>query len=476
MLFFVLPAVGTTAAENVLFVPLGDISGGSFDSTASGCSDVNRVVVGKGTNASDEGQAVMWQVTDDGSFTMTPIVGAGEGPSGAAACSPEGSMTVGNGEPPSATARQAFRQTEASGVEWLDNSLYSEGRGSARCVSRDGTVYGEIKDASDDWQPVYWTAGTTDAHVLEDKWWDSNKIFGCSSDGTYLVGRMYEPAKWTWNEGTGEYESTELPHSDTWGRARDISEDGQFVVGSTNSGGDYKARRWDGMNNPVDLGKVDPAHTDAHAKACTDDGQIAVGRSDDDGADRRAWVCTFDDSGNPNLVPLADYAINDMGLEADELTGWTLSDANDISDDGSMIVGAGINPSGDREAFAIVDKDVDGDGMTSAWEEDYGLDPTDPADADDDPDMDGHTNLHEYLQGSDPTLYVLHLEPGWNDVSLGRVPTDNSLDAIFGAMIIPPAWVWEDGTYKTTDTIGSLGGHWIYYSGDTPVNVEIQLP
>jgi len=39
---------------------------------------------------------------------------------------------------------------------------------------------------------------------------------------------------------------------------------------------------------------------------------------------------------------------NDYGLD---LTGWTLSEARDISPDGRVIVGWGINPSGKQEAW-----------------------------------------------------------------------------------------------------------------------------
>ncbi len=47
--------------------------------------------------------------------------------------------------------------------------------------------------------------------------------------------------------------------------------------------------------------------------------------------------------------------------------------------------------------------DNDGDGMHNSWETAYGLDPSDPADAQLDKDGDGFTNLQEYLAGTDPT-------------------------------------------------------------------------
>jgi pectate lyase len=48
-------------------------------------------------------------------------------------------------------------------------------------------------------------------------------------------------------------------------------------------------------------------------------------------------------------------------------------------------------------------KDSDGDGMPDEWERRYGLNPSDPADANLDKDHDGYTNIEEYLNGTEPT-------------------------------------------------------------------------
>ncbi len=60
--------------------------------------------------------------------------------------------------------------------------------------------------------------------------------------------------------------------------------------------------------------------------------------------------------------------------------------------------------------------DTDHDGMPDTWENDHGLSPTDPSDANTDLDHDGATNLQEYLAGTDPTdpqsVFRLNLVPG----------------------------------------------------------------
>ena len=48
-------------------------------------------------------------------------------------------------------------------------------------------------------------------------------------------------------------------------------------------------------------------------------------------------------------------------------------------------------------------KDSDGDGVPDDWERRFGLNPSDPSDANLDKDGDGYTNIEEYLNGTDPT-------------------------------------------------------------------------
>ncbi|MCK5774342.1 MAG: hypothetical protein KAH57_11185, partial [Thermoplasmata archaeon] len=48
--------------------------------------------------------------------------------------------------------------------------------------------------------------------------------------------------------------------------------------------------------------------------------------------------------------------------------------------------------------------DQDEDGMSDIWENENGLDSSDPADASLDPDDDGYTNLVEYLRETDPNV------------------------------------------------------------------------
>lgn len=56
------------------------------------------------------------------------------------------------------------------------------------------------------------------------------------------------------------------------------------------------------------------------------------------------------------------------------------------------------------KSIDISERDTDGDGMPDIWEQEFGLNPLDPADAVADADADGFSNLEEYLGKSNPAL------------------------------------------------------------------------
>lgn len=85
--------------------------------------------------------------------------------------------------------------------------------------------------------------------------------------------------------------------------------------------------------------------------------------------------------------------------------GWLLMEASAINDAG-QIVGFGLFQ-GVLRAFLLTpvtapDPDTDDDGMPDSYEVAHGLNPNDPADADQDADADGLSNLLEFRIGSDP--------------------------------------------------------------------------
>jgi hypothetical protein len=102
------------------------------------------------------------------------------------------------------------------------------------------------------------------------------------------------------------------------------------------------------------------------------------------------------------------------------------------------------------------------------------------AEARPDRDGDGFTDAQETDRGTDPDLYTILLKPGWNLISLARVPEDNTIDGIFGALcqhVVGKVWRWDRATmrYEAADRLESLRGHWLFWDGEE-TEIEIDLP
>jgi hypothetical protein len=69
---------------------------------------------------------------------------------------------------------------------------------------------------------------------------------------------------------------------------------------------------------------------------------------------------------------------------------------------------------------AFAPADADADGMPDAWEKSHGLDPSDRSDAVKDTDHDGYTSIEEYLNGTDPNVFLDYTKPENNKSVLHR--------------------------------------------------------
>jgi hypothetical protein len=81
---------------------------------------------------------------------------------------------------------------------------------------------------------------------------------------------------------------------------------------------------------------------------------------------------------------------------------------------------------------ASAPNDSDGDGMPDWWEIKYRLNPNDPSDANGDLNGTGYTNIEEFLNGTDPTVFVDYTKPENNVNTLSansfKPPRENSAD------------------------------------------------
>lgn len=161
---------------------------------------------------------------------------------------------------------------------------------------------------------------------------------GISGDGNVIVGLDYRRIRraflWTLQGG-----KVLLGDESVLSRAEDASFDGSVIVGRM---GDSEAFRWTLAEGMVGLGDLPGGGFFSIANAVSADGSVVVGSSESQsGEEAFIW-----DQGR-GMRGLSGI-LSTGGID---LTGWTLSEAADVSADGRTIVGTGINPDGNTEAW-----------------------------------------------------------------------------------------------------------------------------
>jgi probable HAF family extracellular repeat protein len=178
---------------------------------------------------------------------------------------------------------------------------------------------------------------------------------GISGDGIVVVGGSDGQAfRWISGSMTGlGYLPSPFPGPDVslGSSAASASSDGSLIVGAS-SAYDYntdqyqvEAFRWfNGLM--TGLGDLPGGDFFSTASAVSADGSVIVGQ----GTGANGEVAFIWDSLH-GMRDLRDVLVGDFGLD---LAGWTLRYVSDISADGMVIVGTGINPNGDYEAFRAI--------------------------------------------------------------------------------------------------------------------------
>ena len=344
--------LGVAMTETALaksFMGLGDLPGGDFFSQANAVSGDGSVVVGFSRSASNEYEAFRWTEADG-------IVGLGDLPGGnfssiANAVSYDGSVIVGAGTSGSRFSRdEPFRWTQADGMVGLGAHIPNANivKNAAYGVSGDGSIVIGSMTSSSREAAFRWTEteGITElSNVIE-----KTAATGISRDGSIIVGSIitndgnvstYEAIRWT-----EEDEITrlgDLPGGISLSAAQEVSDDGSVIVGVGHSPSGMEAFRWTETDGMIGLGDLPGGHFTSNAQGVSGDGSIVLGSGlGPSGPTAFIW------DENNGLRNLQTILVDDFGMD---LTGWHLTGASDVSADGMIIVGVGINPEGFEEGW-----------------------------------------------------------------------------------------------------------------------------
>lgn len=287
--------------------PLQDAIAGDFgtDTTAwtlrraNDVSPDGRVIVGLG-NVDGRASAFRWTAADG----LVDLGGLGGGLSEAHQTSDDGAVVVGVSWPEGTTRTRAFRWTPEDGM--ADLGTLGGPVSAAYGVSGDGRVAFGTADASNGTaRPVRWVDGAAPQALGTLGGSGLGSAFGASPDGRVIVGTS-------------------------------ATEDNV-----------QEAFRWVEGRGMIGLGLLDGGRVRARnsqALATSADGRVVVGGVLNVGGYYEAFAWTEEDG----MRLLQDVLTDDYGLDLD---GWLLVKATSISDDGTVVVGYGVNPDGVSEGW-----------------------------------------------------------------------------------------------------------------------------
>lgn len=313
------------------FTPLGDLPGGAFESVARGVSADGSVVVGYSISGADR-QAFRW--TQAGGLEGLGFLPNGGQQSDAFGISADGETIVGQ------SGFRAIRWTSTSGMlalgSFTGGNGITVGTSIALAVSGDGSAITGYGSSVRGFEGFRWTAaggltGFTDgsATFLYTMPWgisgDGQTVVGAGSVGSFRV-----EAPRTVLQSIGD------------GGAYGASWDGSVIVGQRGAAGNYQAFRWTSETGQVGLGSLFGFFSSS-AMATSADGAVIAGYSDSS-AGRQAVVWTA----QTGMQRLFDV-LSAQGVTG--LDGWRLEAATAMSPDGTWIAGFGYNPLGHVEAF-----------------------------------------------------------------------------------------------------------------------------
>jgi probable HAF family extracellular repeat protein len=322
---------------------LGDLPGGSFESFGRAVSADGSVVVGDSVST-DGQEAFRWTSTGG-------MVGLGDLPGGGFqsfgfGVSADGAVVVGNSSSTNSVLDEAFRWTSTGGMVGLGDLPGGDFQSRANDVSADGTVVVGQSDSASGPEAFRWTStgGMVGLGDLPGGSFES-RATAVSADGAVVVGRGISASgveAFRWTSTSGMVGLGDFPGGSFISQAFDVSADGAVVVGTGNSASGFEAFRWTSTGGMVGLGDLSGGGFESAGLGVSADGSVVVGFGETaSGLEAFYWTAS------DGMESLADV----LTANGVSVAGITLVSAEDLSDDGLVVVGIGEFGNGGREAF-----------------------------------------------------------------------------------------------------------------------------
>lgn len=328
------------ALAGTVFTGLGHLPNDSIGSSAYAISGDGSTIVGRSGL-----EAFRW-TSASGMQNLGTTTGVYD-ESSAFGVNLDGSMVVGT----RSYAEVGNPNTVYHGFRWSDSAGVAAFGGGAS-----GVTISDVYDSSDDGSAIIGKAhfaGTNGEHAF--RWTETggfenlgtlatssftdSKARAISADGSVVVGQDQLSQAFRWTSDGGMEWIHDGDSSITSSTADDISADGSVIVGTAMTEFGNVPYRWSSESG-TELLDTNPGITGWFGVSA--DGSSITGTSTSLGP----FLWTVEDG----IRSLSDVLTDDYGID---LGGWELSFVRGMSDDGLSIVGRGINPSGDMEAFYV---------------------------------------------------------------------------------------------------------------------------
>lgn len=332
------------------FLPLGDLAGGEFYSKATGVSDDGRFVGGGSIGSGPGLTPVRW---DGAAFEVLAVPPGFDLGAEVNDISGDGAWVVGMG--PGPDGFQGIRW-EPDGTPYVTGD-FAPGWSSANAVSRDGSVitgFGGLDFFLGLSEMFRWTPAGGIEPLGDIPGGTAFSNGTCvSNDGAVIGGYGTDdlgPRPVNWTE-SGGFEILATPQGGSGiGRVIGLSHDGLVSVGESEINRTFLPTRWENGQAEI-LGDAPQGYQLGSAIGANEDGSTIIGiwRENEFSDELGSIAFIWDETHGARF--LADALADDYGLD---LSGWTLNIVSDITPDGQTMVGYGINPDGNFEAFKIV--------------------------------------------------------------------------------------------------------------------------